>query len=76
MRSMKVPFPNLWDASRTVATAYGTAEVSFSAFLIDAEHRVRLAQYDHPESPEAFLDAVLSTAAGTGDERRDHLDDR
>jgi peroxiredoxin len=74
VRAMKLPFLNLWDANRTVAAAYGAGEVSFSAFLIDAEHRIRLAQYDHPESPEAFLDAIQSREAGTGNESSDHRD--
>jgi peroxiredoxin len=50
VRAMKLPFPNLWDANRAVAAAYGAAELSFSAFLVDAEWT------------EALFDAILSLA--------------
>ena len=55
LRAEAVSFTNLWDPRTRAARGYTAKDYTFSAFVVDRDRTVALAQYDHPPDLAAIL---------------------
>jgi thiol-disulfide isomerase/thioredoxin len=68
LRAEAVSFTNVWDPRTRAARGYTAKDYTFSAFVVDRDRGIALAQYDHPPDLAAILtqaiDKLLAREAG------------
>jgi peroxiredoxin len=69
LRTEAVSFTNLWDPRTRAARGYTAKDYTFSAFVVDRDRAITLAQYDHPPDLAAILtraiDKLLAKETGS-----------
>ena len=59
LRTEAVSFTNLWDPRTRAARGYTAKDYTFSAFVVDRNRGIALAQYDHPPDLAAILTQAI-----------------
>ena len=59
LRAEAVSFTNLWDPRTRAARGYTAKDYTFSAFVVDRDRNIALAQYDHPPDLAAILTRAI-----------------